>query len=321
PGRASTWHACASARASPKRLARSRARRCGSEWPMKASDRPTNHGSSSASRLRTTVTESTPATRGAGGAARLPCGHGEAAHHRRGGEGPRARHAAAGHPPQPRPAARGSLRHPRLRAAAPLPRPLRRVGRGGPRGGEPRLPRRVRGARQARRGRDAAQRRQPRPARRGRPRRRRALSDLLAFGPRGRFLAPSAGSGAVGAEAASRGFQAVCVELAKPAAAVIRRTAASLGLPVEVVRGDALAYAAAHPGEFDVVFAAPPYPLDLERAFLGVVGSGAARPGGLYVLQHPSGFTPTLPEGFQNAAARLPRYGSNALTVVRVPGG
>ena len=150
---------------------------------------------------------------------------------------------------------------------------------------------------------------------------REALFDILAFEPRGRFLDLYAGSGAVGLEAASRGVEAVCVELAKPAAAVIRRNAASLGLPVEGVRGDALAYAAAHPGEFDVVFAAPPYPLDLERAFLGVVGSGAARPGGLYVLQHPSGFTPTLPEGFQNAAARLHPHGSNAPTVVRGPGG
>src|SRR5690606_26638368 len=68
---------------------------------------------------------------------------------------------------------------------------------------------------------------------------REALFDILAFEPRRRFLDLYAGSGAVGLEAASRGFHAVCVELAKPAAAVMRRNAASLGLPVEVVPGGA----------------------------------------------------------------------------------
>jgi|SRR5690606_35757323 len=150
---------------------------------------------------------------------------------------------------------------------------------------------------------------------------REALFDIVAFEPRGRFLDLYAGSGAVGLEAASRGFEAVCVELSPQAAAVIERNARNLGLRVEVVRGDALAYARAHAGEFDVVFAAPPYPLDLREAFLGVVSSGAARPGGLYVLQHPTGFAPELPDGFAPERVRLHRYGSNALTVVRVPDG
>src|SRR5690554_6896829 len=81
---------------------------------------------------------------------------------------------------------------------------------------------------------------------------REALFDIVAFEPRGRFLDLYAGSGAVGLEAASRGFEAVCVELSPQAAAVIERNARNLGLRVEVVRGDALAYARAHAGEFDV---------------------------------------------------------------------
>lgn len=150
---------------------------------------------------------------------------------------------------------------------------------------------------------------------------REALFDIVAFEPRGRFLDLYSGSGAVGLEAASRGFEAVCVELARQAAAVIERNARNLGLDATVVRGDALAYARAHPAAFDVVFAAPPYPLDLREVFLGVVSAGAARPGGLYVLQHPTGFTPELPDGFGPAEAKLHRYGSNALTVLRVPRG
>ena len=134
---------------------------------------------------------------------------------------------------------------------------------------------------------------------------REALFDIVAFEPRGRFLDLYAGSGAVGLEAASRGFDVVCVELSKDAAAVIARNARSLGLPVEVVRGDALAYAARHPAGFDVVFAAPPYPLDLRAVFLGLLSSGAARPGGLYVLQHPTAFAPALPEGLGAGPARV----------------
>ena len=149
---------------------------------------------------------------------------------------------------------------------------------------------------------------------------REALFDIVAFEPRGSFLDLFAGSGAVGLEAASRGFDVVMVELAKQAAGVIERNARTLELPARVVRGDALAYAAGNPGLFDVVFAAPPYPLDLVEVFRSVVASGAARPGGLYVLQHPTGFSPALPAGFEPQALKVHRYGSNALTVIRVRG-
>lgn len=150
---------------------------------------------------------------------------------------------------------------------------------------------------------------------------REALFDIVAFEPRGSFLDLFAGSGAVGLEAASRGFEAVCVELAKQAAAVIAANAKELGLHVTVVRGEALAYARQHPGAFGIVFAAPPYPLDLQAVFAGVVGSGAAEPGGLYVLQHPTGFSFDPPDWARASGAepRVKRYGSNSLTLLRVP--
>ncbi|HZJ10311.1 MAG TPA: RsmD family RNA methyltransferase [Trueperaceae bacterium] len=153
---------------------------------------------------------------------------------------------------------------------------------------------------------------------------REALFDIVAFEPRGRFLDLFAGSGAVGLEAASRGFAAVCVELAKQAAAVIAANAKALDLDVEVVRGDAIAFARSHPGRFGIVFAAPPYPLDLHKLFASVIESGAAEPSGLYVLQHPSDFKLEVPDTGPLAAAtreaRVKRYGSNSLTLVRVPG-
>lgn len=150
---------------------------------------------------------------------------------------------------------------------------------------------------------------------------REALFDMLAFRERGRFLDLYSGSGAVGLEAASRGWDATCVDLSREATGVIRRNARRLDLEVEAVQGDALAYARRH-GGFDVVFAAPPYPLDLSEIFTEILRAGPAAPGGLYLFQHPTGLEPDL----GGLAAREPRrkiYGSNALTIVEAgaPGG
>lgn len=149
---------------------------------------------------------------------------------------------------------------------------------------------------------------------------REALFNVLEFEPRGRFVDLFSGSGAVGLEAASRGWQATCVELSRAAASVIRGNAERLGLPVEVVVADALAYADGHPAAFQVLFAAPPYPDDLGAIFTRLLTSGAVSAGGLYVLQHPSGLPlPELPAALEGAEARTRRYGSNAISFVRAP--
>jgi 16S rRNA (guanine966-N2)-methyltransferase len=142
---------------------------------------------------------------------------------------------------------------------------------------------------------------------------REALFDILAFREPGPFLDLYSGSGAIGLEAASRGWQATCVDLSGEATGVIGRNARNLGLQVEVVRGDALEFARRR-GEYDVVFAAPPYPLDLEEIFTAILTAGPARSGGLYIFQHPTQLR--LPfEG------RVKRYGSNALTLVEAARG
>ena len=146
---------------------------------------------------------------------------------------------------------------------------------------------------------------------------REALFDILAFEQRGPFLDLFSGSGALGLEAASRGWQATCVELSRAAADVIRRNAAGAGLQVEVVRGDALAFARAHPGAFGVVTAAPPYPEDLDAIFGALLEAGPVRAGGLYVFQHPSREPPALGEVPGHGPPRRKRYGTNALTLVR----
>jgi 16S rRNA (guanine966-N2)-methyltransferase len=147
---------------------------------------------------------------------------------------------------------------------------------------------------------------------------REALFDILAFAPRGVFLDLYAGSGALGLEAASRGWRSICVDLGREATEVIRRNARDLGLEVEVRRGDALTVARSLRGGVDVCSAAPPYPDDLASIFQALLDSGCVRTGGWYVFQHPTGQAPQLTRAGTRVVADLRRYGSNALTLVRV---
>jgi 16S rRNA (guanine966-N2)-methyltransferase len=146
---------------------------------------------------------------------------------------------------------------------------------------------------------------------------REALFDILAFDERGVFLDLFAGSGAVGLEAASRGWDVVLVDRSREAAAVIRSNAQRLGLPAVVVAGDAFEAAEARPRAVDVLFAAPPYPLDLPPLFQRLLDSGAVRPGGRYVFQHPSSLALTLTRDGEHVEGDVRRYGSNALTFLR----
>lgn len=145
------------------------------------------------------------------------------------------------------------------------------------------------------------------------------MFDVLAFYPRGLFLDLFAGSGALGLEAASRGWRAVCVDRGEEAVAVIRRNARALGLDVDVWRGDALAAARARVGQVDVCSAAPPYPADLPAIFQALLDSGCVRPGGRYVFQHPTALRFELMLGGEPAPVDRRAYGSNALTWVAVP--
>jgi 16S rRNA (guanine966-N2)-methyltransferase len=137
---------------------------------------------------------------------------------------------------------------------------------------------------------------------------REALFDILAFRTAGSFLDLFSGSGAVGLEAASRGWRATCVDLSREAAGVIGKNARATGLDVEIVRGDALRFVQER-GGFDVVFAAPPYPLDLPLIFSSIYQAAPATADGLYVFQHPGNLQLHLP-------GRVKRYGSNSLTLV-----
>jgi len=147
---------------------------------------------------------------------------------------------------------------------------------------------------------------------------RAALFDALAFEPRGDFLDLYAGSGAVGLEAASRGWHTTLVERSAPAAALLRANASACGLSVRVVRADALRVAATYVGCYDVVFADPPFELHLATIFQELLDLELPRPGGRYILQHPTSLALAL--RWRGAPAELDtrRYGSNALSTLRV---
>ena len=147
---------------------------------------------------------------------------------------------------------------------------------------------------------------------------RKALFDALAFEPRGVFLDLYAGSGAVGLEAASRGWQAVLVERSAAAVRLLRENARTCGVEVRIVRGDALRFAAELEGSVDVAFVDPPFDLDLRATFQAILDLGVVRPGGRYVFQHPTGMRLTLHLGGAPVHIDTRRYGSNALSVVRV---
>jgi 16S rRNA G966 N2-methylase RsmD len=144
---------------------------------------------------------------------------------------------------------------------------------------------------------------------------RKALFDYLRlrYPRRGRFLDLYAGSGAVGLEAASEGFEATLVEKDQEAIALIKENARRAGLPVRVVPLPVevfLREAQARGERYTVAFMAPPYALDLPALFQALLESGLVEPGGLYILQHPKDLY--LPMGERRV------YGENALTLVEV---
>lgn len=145
---------------------------------------------------------------------------------------------------------------------------------------------------------------------------REALFNMIEFRERGHFLDLYSGSGAIALEAASRGWQATGVDLSRAAAGVIKRNARNLSLEMNVVQGDALEYARAQPQTFDVVFAAPPYPLDLATIFQTILDAAPATAGGLYIFQHPTSLDFSFSYAGQIVVAERRKYGTNTLSFI-----
>jgi 16S rRNA (guanine(966)-N(2))-methyltransferase RsmD len=156
---------------------------------------------------------------------------------------------------------------------------------------------------------------------------RAAIFDALQGREGARFLDLYAGSGAVGLEAASRGYRVTCVERDPRAFSVLQGNARTVGCAVTVVRSDALAFVdRCEPGAFDVAFVDPPFDQDLGAIFAHVVAARTVAPRGRYHFQHPSTTDP-WPQvadafaaiGVAPERVRTRRYGSNHVLVIDVP--
>lgn len=146
---------------------------------------------------------------------------------------------------------------------------------------------------------------------------RKALFDTLASAAPNAadFLDLYAGSGAVGFEAASRGYDVTLVEQDPMALRALNQNRARLGLHAVVVRGDALAVMRGRlvgpNAAFDVVFLDPPFNRPLPAVVSAALNAGSLlRMGGLLVVQLPSS---APPPGDSRWATRSRTYGSNSL--------
>lgn len=130
-----------------------------------------------------------------------------------------------------------------------------------------------------------------------------------------------AGSGALGLEALSRGAAAATfVEQAAPALTALRRNIAELGLGgTAVVPADVATYLAKPtvPQQvYDIVFADPPYALDVD-AVLTLLPAHMAAGATLIVERGSRGATPSWPAAFTPQRSR--RYGETTLWYLRHP--
>ncbi|MFC4426628.1 RsmD family RNA methyltransferase [Deinococcus navajonensis] len=144
---------------------------------------------------------------------------------------------------------------------------------------------------------------------------RKSLFDLLAArAPVGRyptFLDLHGGSGAIGLEAASRGYTVTLIDRDARAVSALERNARTLELRVRVLRGDALNLLP-RLGTFDLVFSDPPYEADIPAVTLKLLGSGVVRPGGLLICQHPDRLQLPAHPGHD---LEVREYGSNTLSL------
>lgn len=122
------------------------------------------------------------------------------------------------------------------------------------------------------------------------------------------------GTGSITYEFASRGARAVvAVEQDPLHHRFIQRTCQALGMDqVTVLRMDAFRYLHRPVQSFDIVFADPPYDHSrLPEIPDLVLGCGVLQPGGILILEHPSGNSFTAHPGF----IRHRNYGSVNFTL------
>jgi len=120
-----------------------------------------------------------------------------------------------------------------------------------------------------------------------------------------------AGSGAVGLEAASRGYSVTLVERDPHAIKALTFNLRSLKLEGKIVSSDALSFLGRTAQKFDIAFVDPPFTQDIPPIAKALLEQDFIEQGGVLIVQHPNVFK--LPE---HAGYTLERrdYGLNALS-------
>jgi 16S rRNA (guanine966-N2)-methyltransferase len=151
------------------------------------------------------------------------------------------------------------------------------------------------------------------------------FSSITPLLPGARVLDLFAGTGALGIEALSRGAaSAVFVENNRAAVEAIRANLTSTLLQGDVYPRDIFSYLAkgAQPGEFDIIFADPPYAkAPGERDFGAELIAcdelrRALKPDGLFILEQLPGTGPREKSAWE--CARLKKYGATEVAFFRV---
>lgn len=155
----------------------------------------------------------------------------------------------------------------------------------------------------------------PESARPSGARLRKSLFDLLAArAPADEFptfLDLHGGSGAIGLEAASRGYQVTLIEKDPRAVRALESNARALGLRATILRGEA-EQLLPRLGSFDLMFSDPPYSADIPALTLRLLQAGALRGGGALIAQHSDQLELPPAEGFE---LEVREYGSNTLSL------
>ncbi len=142
---------------------------------------------------------------------------------------------------------------------------------------------------------------------------RSSLFELLAARkpPPGHFLDLYAGSGVVGLEAASRGYQVTLVERDREAGKVIEANLRYLGLQATLLRQDAV-HRPADFGPVDIAFLDPPYQQEIAELTDWFLAKLQFTEGAILIVQHPT----QLHLGARGGRlAERREYGSNCLTL------
>jgi 16S rRNA (guanine966-N2)-methyltransferase len=126
------------------------------------------------------------------------------------------------------------------------------------------------------------------------------------------FIDLHGGSGAIGLEAASRGYSVTLVEQDPKAVFALEQSARALELRVRVLRADTGALLSSLPA-YDIVFSDPPYTQDIPALTKHILKSRIMGEDTLLIVQHPSQLKLEAVPGF-DFERRV--YGSNVLTLI-----